>query len=385
MRYKKMASIMALLILTANMPSQMVFAEEQLVGSISSGAKAANVPASEVDYESIYSGAIENVKSEVEQEGADYGWLQYAFYDMDQDGYLELLIQNGTCVADMTYEVYTTDGTECYYAGNAGGMAQSIYAAPEDNGFYTYFWRQNLLRMCEITLKDKKISSRQCFDVEDRDYRTDYEEMKLQIKTRTLDEEPEWEASEVVDADAEGQYIFPNSDTEYLSYEEVSAKSDEELLWGRNEIYARHGYIFQDESIRQHFENTDWYQGTVSSDQFDTSVFNDYELANIDLIVQVESERENGGSSDNGAVLQKVVDYTGEYEDGNGDYLVMSQNLGKVSYDWYYNGEYLYGETDISANLDWSITGNNWSFYFDDAGNLIADSGTEEITFWRGN
>ena len=385
MRYKKMVSIMALLMLTANMPSQMAFAEEQLVGAIPSGAKTADVPASEVDYESIYSGAVENVKSEVEQEGADYGWLQYALYDMDQDGYLELLIQNGTCVADMTYEVYTTDGTECYYAGNAGGMAQAIYAAPEDDGFYTYFWRQNLLRMCEITLKDKKISSRQCFDVEDRNYRTDYEEMKLQIKTRTLDEEPVWEASEVVDADAEGEYVFPNSDTEYLSYEEVSAKSDEDLLWGRNEIYARHGYIFQDESIRQHFENTDWYQGTVSSDQFDTSVFNDYELANIDLIVQVESQRENDGSSDNGAVLQKVVDYTGEYEDGNGDYLVMSQNLGKVSYDWYYNGDYLYGESDISANLDWSITGNNWNFYFDDAGNLIADSGTEEITFWRAN
>ena len=380
-----MVSIMALLMLTANMPSQMAFAEEQLVGAIPSGAKTADVPASEVDYESIYSGAVENVKSEVEQEGADYGWLQYALYDMDQDGYLELLIQNGTCVADMTYEVYTTDGTECYYAGNAGGMAQAIYAAPEDDGFYTYFWRQNLLRMCEITLKDKKISSRQCFDVEDRNYRTDYEEMKLQIKTRTLDEEPVWEASEVVDADAEGEYVFPNSDTEYLSYEEVSAKSDEDLLWGRNEIYARHGYIFQDESIRQHFENTDWYQGTVSSDQFDTSVFNDYELANIDLIVQVESQRENDGSSDNGAVLQKVVDYTGEYEDGNGDYLVMSQNLGKVSYDWYYNGDYLYGESDISANLDWSITGNNWNFYFDDAGNLIADSGTEEITFWRAN
>ena len=95
--------------LTANMPSKMVFAEEQLVGAIPSGAKEASVPAPEVDYESIYSGAVENVKAEVEQEGADYDWLEYALYDMDQDGYLELLIQNGTCNADMTYEIYTTE------------------------------------------------------------------------------------------------------------------------------------------------------------------------------------------------------------------------------------------------------------------------------------
>ena len=385
MRCKKLASIMAFLMLTANMPSKMVFAEEQLVGAIPSGAKEASVPAPEVDYESIYSGAVENVKAEVEQEGADYDWLEYALYDMDQDGYLELLIQNGTCNADMTYEIYTTDGSECYYLGKEVGMAQAIFADPEEHSFYTYFGRQWVVTIYKVTVKDGKIESEVYFNGNDENYENEYPVLKKQIKTHTLNEGMIWEASEVVDADAEGEYVFPNSDTEYLSYEEVSAKSDEELLWGRNEIYARHGYIFQDESIRQHFENTDWYQGTVSSDQFDTSVFNDYELSNIDLIVQVESERENGGSSDNGAVLQKVVDYTGEYEDGNGDYLVMSQNLGKVSYDWYYNGDYLYGESDISANLDWSITGNNWSFYFDNAGDLIADSGTEEITFWRAN
>ena len=143
----------------------------------------------------------------------------------------------------------------------------------------------------------------------------------------------------------QGEYVFPNSDTEYLSYEEVSAKSDEELLWGRNEIYARHGYIFQDESIRQHFENTDWYQGTVSSDQFDTSVFNDYELANIDLIVQVESER--NGEVDSNDDYAEYPDFSGVYIDGTGEEynrLEITQNGNLVSFDWYCGDEYQMSE-----------------------------------------
>lgn len=356
-----------------------------LAGTLAFGVSSVSAADESVDYESIYGGVVDKITSDLVQGGYDYDWLQYALYDMDQDGYLELLIQNGTCEADMTYEIYTTDGQNCEYVGKQTGMAQEIYADEEDHGFYTYFGRQWVVTINKVTLEDGKLKSEVYFNGNDEKYENEYPVLKQKIKTRTLDEEPVFEASEIVDADADGQYIFPNSDAEYLSYEEVSAKSDEELLFGRNEIYARHGYIFQDETIRQHFENTDWYQGTVTGDQFDASVLNDYEIANIDLIVQVESERENSGTSDNGAVLQKVVDYTGEYEDGNGDYLVMSQNLGKVSYDWYYDGEYQYGESDITANMDWSVSGYNWNFYFDDAGNLIAYSGGDEITFWRVN
>ena len=43
------------------------------------------------------------------------------------------------------------------------------------------------------------------------------------------------------------QYIFPDSNSRYLSEEEVRGVETDRLFIGRNEIFARHGYIFQDE------------------------------------------------------------------------------------------------------------------------------------------
>ena len=40
-------------------------------------------------------------------------------------------------------------------------------------------------------------------------------------------------------------FIFPQSSTEYLSQSQVSSLSDYQLGIARNEIYARHGYIFK--------------------------------------------------------------------------------------------------------------------------------------------
>ena len=59
-------------------------------------------------------------------------------------------------------------------------------------------------------------------------------------------------------------------------------------MYARNEIYARHGYIFRDSALRSYFEGKSWYEGTVPSDAFSATVFNEYELANIKLIQSLE-------------------------------------------------------------------------------------------------
>ncbi|MDD6243019.1 MAG: YARHG domain-containing protein, partial [Roseburia hominis] len=61
------------------------------------------------------------------------------------------------------------------------------------------------------------------------------------------------------------------------------------LRLARNEIYARHGYTFQDEELRAYFEAKPWYEATVTDVQ-DTDL-NEYEIANRDLIKQVEDSR----------------------------------------------------------------------------------------------
>lgn len=87
------------------------------------------------------------------------------------------------------------------------------------------------------------------------------------------------------------EYIFPDSDKKYLSEDEIRTKTVDEMLIGRNEIFARHGYIFTDENLKNHFESTSWYEGTIPTEQFNSDqVFNDFEKKNVELIKKVEDE-----------------------------------------------------------------------------------------------
>lgn len=92
-------------------------------------------------------------------------------------------------------------------------------------------------------------------------------------------------------ADA-GEYIFPNSDSAYLTRDQVAALTPEQLRLARNEIYARHGRIFQDETLAAYFGSKSWYQPLYDGATFDAlgdSVLNQYEIANRDLIQEYEA------------------------------------------------------------------------------------------------
>ena len=56
-------------------------------------------------------------------------------------------------------------------------------------------------------------------------------------------------------------------------------------------IYARHGRMFDDPGLRAYFSGKTWYEGTVLPDKFSEDVFNQYEIANRDLIVRYEEKR----------------------------------------------------------------------------------------------
>ena len=85
-----------------------------------------------------------------------------------------------------------------------------------------------------------------------------------------------------------GDYILPDSSSRYLKASDVKNLSSYQLMIARNEIYARHGRKFNDASLQQYFNSKSWYKGTVDADKFSTSVFNDYEIKNIDLILSYE-------------------------------------------------------------------------------------------------
>lgn len=86
-------------------------------------------------------------------------------------------------------------------------------------------------------------------------------------------------------------YVISDSSSRYLSAEELYSYSGLYLMLARNEIYAKHGYMFRDQNIQRYFNYKDWYLGTVPSAEFTDAVFNDYELSNIGMIVAEENRR----------------------------------------------------------------------------------------------
>lgn len=95
-----------------------------------------------------------------------------------------------------------------------------------------------------------------------------------------------------------GDYIFPESDSRYLEDEELEGYSSAELELAKNEIYARHGRKFVTKRIADYFSGKSWYQGTIDAQTFDaqqTSIFNVYEVANIEKIAEKEAELRSQG------------------------------------------------------------------------------------------
>ena len=87
---------------------------------------------------------------------------------------------------------------------------------------------------------------------------------------------------------ASSDYVLPSSSSQYLSASDVKNLSSYQLMIARNEIYARHGRKFNDSELQAYFNGKSWYKGTVNPEDFSTSVFNDYEIKNIQLIQSYE-------------------------------------------------------------------------------------------------
>lgn len=93
-------------------------------------------------------------------------------------------------------------------------------------------------------------------------------------------------------SDITEDYIFSDSDKRKLKMSELKEMSKDELRIARNEIMARHGRIFNDDALRNYFENKSWYDGTIAPDEFDKmkEILNSTERANAKLIEKYEKK-----------------------------------------------------------------------------------------------
>lgn len=96
-------------------------------------------------------------------------------------------------------------------------------------------------------------------------------------------------------------FLFAESSKQYLTSDEIWNQIDEtlkltnntysrdELLgFARNEIFARHGNLFDTPKYANHYNQYDWYARIDELHKVDYSELNEYETANIALLLECE-------------------------------------------------------------------------------------------------
>lgn len=90
------------------------------------------------------------------------------------------------------------------------------------------------------------------------------------------------------------EYLLPESGSRYLTAADLGSLSHEQLCFARNEIFARHGRMFNTPQIAAYFNGKSWYKGTVSPQMFNEKVLNQYESYNVGFIRDYENKYYGG-------------------------------------------------------------------------------------------
>ena len=92
---------------------------------------------------------------------------------------------------------------------------------------------------------------------------------------------------------ADNYYVLGDSSSYYYSYDELNSMSAYDLYIARNEIYARHGRMFNRSDLQDYFNSQEWYTPLYSPSTFDSmgNQLNDCELKNVKLMKQVEADK----------------------------------------------------------------------------------------------
>ena len=85
-------------------------------------------------------------------------------------------------------------------------------------------------------------------------------------------------------APGSGSLVFSDSSSRALTESDVAGKSNDQLQMAINEIYARHGYIFKRDDLKEYFSKFSWYSGTTSDMDAVSASFSDIEAQNVEFL-----------------------------------------------------------------------------------------------------
>ena len=114
---------------------------------------------------------------------------------------------------------------------------------------------------------------------------------------------------EAVNDTTQPDYIFPESNTGYLTGGALLEADSSVLRLARNEIYARHGRKFDAADLQEYFNSKSWYHAETSPADFKEDVLNEIEKKNLELIKTAESQLPDKEITDEGVILKPDKDY----------------------------------------------------------------------------
>ena len=100
---------------------------------------------------------------------------------------------------------------------------------------------------------------------------------------------PTKSSNDISNIDSPTYYIFPKSESEKLLDSDLSLLKKENLTLARNEIYARHGFIFKTQAYKSYFSKKSWYTENPSFKGSDGEL-TDAETYNIKIISEYENK-----------------------------------------------------------------------------------------------
>ena len=123
-------------------------------------------------------------------------------------------------------------------------------------------------------------------------------------------------------------YVIKDSDKRYLTKEDMQGLSAEELRVARNEIYARHGYQFEDQALNEYFTSKAWYYPASPDSRFYECLLNIYEKYNVQMILAAEEGREYTGELSQGYGYEEISESTAKEFSGDIDLAFFEELCG---------------------------------------------------------
>lgn len=154
-------------------------------------------------------------------------------------------------------------------------------------------------------------------------------------------------------------YMSEYSNTRFLNADDLRHMSLEQLQITRNEIYARHGYIFGYDEMAEYFYTKQWYYPSVHHEDFDDSVFTEYEKLNLDIILAYE-KRAKGVTFSSSNPFRDYYDPSRDYIFYQSSYSYLHEN-DLYGMDW---EEYCLARNEILARNGYTFSDKDLLEYF---------------------